>query len=206
MNGGLREVRIIADYSDRKEQCCAAVTLVPGPTLGLIQAMGADLLGDPFDRKASVNSNRDYNEDVVEWGISSEITVDMSAAAFTSLTAFRDWESSRGQDIDYVNLDIAYRDKGGYFQRFQTFTQEFRVESETEWADWLVGLFFIRENLDYRDAIRFGAAFEGYVNGLVSGNPLSGFYSGLTNLPAHIGKADSLTTYSQRLAMTGGVK
>ena len=177
------EVRIIADFSDRKEQCCAAVTLVPGPTLGLIQAMGADLLGDPFDGKASVNPNRDYNEDIVEWGISSEITVDASAASFTSLTAFRDWESSRGQDIDYVNLDIAYRDKGGYFQRFETFTQEFRVESETDWAGWLVGLFYIRENLDYRDAIRFGSDFEGYANGIVSGNPLSGFYSGLTNLP-----------------------
>lgn len=177
------KVRIIADYSDRNEQCCAAVTLVPGPTLGLIQAMGADLLGDPFDRKVSVNPNRDYNDDVVEWGISGEVTVDTSAASFTSLTAFRDWESSRGQDVDYINLDILFRDRGGYFQGFETFTQEFRVESETERVGWLVGLFFIRENLDYRDSIRFGPAYEGYVNGLVSGNPLSGFYSGLTNLP-----------------------
>ena len=177
------KVRIIADYSNRNEQCCAAVTLVPGPTLGLIQAMGGDLLGDPFDRKVSVNSNRDYNEDVVEWGLSSEITVDTSVASFTSLTAFRDWKSSRGQDVDYLNLDIAFRDKDGYFQGFQTFTQELRVETETEWTNWLVGLFFIREDLDYRDAIRFGAAYEGYVNGLVSGNPLSGFYSSLTNLP-----------------------
>ncbi len=177
------KIRIIADYSDRNEQCCAAVTLVPGPTLGLIQAMGADLLGDPFDRKVSVNPNRGYYDDVVEWGISGEVTVDTSAASFTSLTAFRDWESSRGQDVDYINLDILFRDRGGYFQGFETLTQEFRVESETEWVDWLVGLFFIRENLDYRDSIRFGSAFEGYVNGLVSGNPLSGFYSGLTNLP-----------------------
>ncbi len=176
-------VRIIVDHSERNEQCCAAVTLVPGPTQGLIQAMGADLLGDPFDRKVSVNPNRDYNEDVVEWGLSSEITVDTSVASFTSLTAYRDWESSRGQDIDYTNLDIAFRDRGGYFQGFQTFTQEFRVESETDWADWLVGLFFIREDLDYHDAIRFGAAYEGYANGLVTGDPRSGFYSGLTNLP-----------------------
>ena len=177
------QVRIIADYTDRKEQCCAAVTLVPGPTLGLIQALGADILGDPFDRKVSVNPNRDYNDDVSEWGISGEVTVDSSAASFTSLTAFRDWESSRGQDIDYTNLDIAYRDKGGYFQGFETFTQEFRVESEMEWVDWMVGLFFIREDLDYRDALRYGSAYEPYVTGLVSSNPLSGFYSGLTNLP-----------------------
>ena len=177
------KVRIIADYSNRKEECCAAVTLVPGPTLGLIQAMGADILGDPFDRKVSVNPDRGYNEDVIEWGLSSEFTVDTSAASFTSLTAFRDWETSRGQDVDYLNLDIAYRDRGGYYQNFETFTQEFRVEAESERVDWLVGLFFIRENLDYRDSIRFGPAYEGYVNGLVSGNPLSGFYSGLTNLP-----------------------
>lgn len=177
------EIRIIADYSDRNEQCCGAVTLVPGATQGLIQAMGGDLLGDPFDRNVSVNPNRDFNEDVIEWGLSSEFTVDTNAASFTSLTAYRDWESSRGQDIDYTNLDIAYRDRGGYFQGFETFTQEFRVQSETDWAEWMVGLFYIREDLDYRDALRYGAAFEGYANGLVSGNPLSGFYSGLTHLP-----------------------
>ena len=177
------KVRIIADYTDRNEQCCAAVTLVPGPTLGLIQAMGGDLLGDPFDRKASVNPNRAYNEDVVEWGLSSEITVNTSVATITSLTAYRDWESTRGQDVDYLNLDIGFRDKDGYFQGFRTFTQELRAETETEWANWLVGLFYISEDLSYRDAIRFGSAYEGYVNGLASGNPLSGFFSGLTGLP-----------------------
>ena len=177
------QIRLIADFTDRKEECCAAVTLVPGPTLGLIQALGGTPLGDPFDRKVSVNPNRGYYDDVQEWGISGEITVDTYAASFTSLTAFRDWESSRSQDIDYTNLDIAYRDRGGYFQGFETFTQEFRVESETEWADWMVGLFFIREDLDYRDALRYGPFYEAYVNGLVSGNPRSGFYSGLTNLP-----------------------
>ena len=177
------QIRIIADYTDRSEECCAAVTLVPGPTLGLIQALGGDPLGDPFDGKVSVDPHRGYYDDVIEWGISGEITVDTNAATFTSLTAYRDWESSRSQDVDYINLDIAYRDRGGYFQGFETFTQEFRVESETDLADWMVGLFFIREDLDYRDALRFGSFFEPYVNGLVSGNPLSGFYSGLTNLP-----------------------
>ena len=179
----LSKVRIIADYADRNEQCCAGVTLVPGPTLGLIQAMGGTLLGDPFDRKASVNPNRDYNEDVVEWGLSSEITVKTSVASITSLTAYRDWDAGRGQDIDYINLDIGYRDRDSYFQGFETFTQELRAETQTEWANWLVGLFYISEDLDYRDALRFGAAYEGYANGLASGNPMSGFYSSLTGLP-----------------------
>lgn len=181
--GEFSKVRLIADYSDRNEQCCAAVTLVPGPTVGLIQAMGGDLLGDPFDRKASVNSDRGYNENVVEWGLSSEITVNTNIASITSLTAFRDWEALRGQDIDYLNLDIGFRDKDSYFQGFRTFTQELRAETETESANLLVGLFYINEELNYRDALRFGAAYEGYANGVVSGNPFSGFFSGLTGLP-----------------------
>ena len=177
------ELRIIADYADRREECCAGVTYIPGPTLGLMQALGADLLDDPFDRKVSVNPERGYYEDVSEWGISGEFTVDTPKASFTSLTAYRDWTTSRSQDIDYINADIGYRPRGGFFQEFQTFTQEFRVESEMEKVDWMAGLFFIDEDLDISDAIRFGRHYEGFVDGLVSGNPFSGVYSALTQLP-----------------------
>lgn len=182
--GKFSSVRIIGDYAERNEQCCAAVTLVPGPTVGLIQALGGNIpLSDSFNRTPSVNANRGYQEDVVEWGLSTEITLNTSVASITSITAFRDWETVRSQDIDYTNLDIGYRDKNGYVQGFETFTQELRAEVERGWANWLVGLFYISEDLFYLDSIRFGTAYERYADGLVSGNPLSGFYSRLTGLP-----------------------
>ena len=175
-------VRLIADYSDRQEQCCAAVTLVPGPTQALIEALGGMLTGDPFDRKASVNADQGYQEDVEEWGVSAEVGWDTRFGTITSITAYRDWQVARSQDIDFTNVDILFRDQNGFVQGFETLTQEVRFQRESEMADWLVGFYYSNEDLSLKDSIRTGADFERYINGLVSGNPFSGFYSQFTGL------------------------
>ena len=175
-------VRMIGDYADRNEQCCGAVTWVPGPTLGLIQALGGTLLGDPFERKIAVDADRGYQQDVKEWGLSAEINWDAKFATVTSITAYRDWQVARSQDVDFTNVDILYRDEDSFIQGFETFTQELRAQGEIGMVDWLVGVFYSKEDLAFRDAIRTGAHYENYINGLVSGDPFSGFYSQFTGL------------------------
>ena len=175
-------VRVIADYSDRQEQCCAAVTLVPGPTQALIAALGGTLTGNPFDRKATADVDPGYQQAVEEWGLSAEINWDTRFGAITAITAYRDWQVARSQDIDFTSVDILYRDQNGFVQGFETFTQEVRVHGEAAMVDWLVGFFYSDENLRLQDSIRTGASFESYINGLISGNPFSGFYSQFTGL------------------------
>ncbi len=175
-------VRMIADYSDRQEQCCAAVTIVPGPTQALIEALGGTLLGDPFNRKAAVDADLGYQQDVEEWGLSAEINWDVEFGTMTSITAYRDWQVARSQDIDFTNVDILFLDQNGFVQSFETFTQELRAQGEVGKVDWLVGFFYSNEDLSLRNPIRTGADFESYINGLVSGNPFSGFYSQFTGL------------------------
>jgi len=174
--------RLIVDYADRDENCCAAVTLVPGPTLGLIQALGGTLLGDPFDRKAAADPDIGYDSNVKEAGVSAELNWDLEIGTVTSITAYRDWEVKRSQDIDYTNADILYRPKDGFVQGFETFTQELRLQGEAGSIDWLVGAFYSNEDLSLQDAIRVGANYEQFINGLITQNPFSGFYSAFTGL------------------------
>ncbi len=191
-------LRIIGDYSKKNEQCCAAAYLpisdfvATGPNTGLRTTsairrildgtgspypndpgLGAIINDDTYDRETSVTPGRSYNSDVVDYGISAEATYDFGGAELTSITAYRfnDWE--RGQDADYNNLDILYRDgSGDGSTRFKTFTQELRLQGSAfnDRLDWLVGGFYMHENLRVKDNLAYGADYSRYANCLVAQN------------------------------------
>ncbi len=166
-------VRLIADYAKRDEQCCAA-TFLPATQTALVggqivsqpnafaaleRSLGAVVNDDTFGQKVAVTPGRDYRSDVEDWGFSAEVNWKLGGANLTSITAYRDWQLSRATDADFTNLDLLYRD--AYQQRFQTFTQELRLQGEAFEGklDWLVGGYFANEELDLADNIRFGADY-----------------------------------------------
>ena len=203
------DVRLIVDYADRNEECCGAiyaplvdrvrpagtpagqigdVTVVPS-VWAPIQATLRDpagnfsrLLTNFGRRETAITPGRDYNSDVTDWGVSGELNWRFGSATLTSITAYRDWRWDRGQDADYNNLDILYRD--GYKQSFKTFTQELRLQGKAfeDRLDWLVGAYFASEDLKVRDALRFGQNYDQYAsrflafaNPALAAFPLFGF-------------------------------
>ncbi|MES2904488.1 MAG: TonB-dependent receptor [Pseudomonadota bacterium] len=184
-------VRIIGDYSKRNEECCSAVYLptrdynatgntgISGPsTIAAIErGLGAIINDDPYDRDVSITPGRSYNSDVVDYGASVEVNYDFGGVELTSITAYRVNDFERGQDADFNNLDILYRDgSGGSANRFKTFTQELRLQGNAfnDRLDWLVGGFFMAENLRVKDNLSYGADYERYANCLVANNFVNG--------------------------------
>ncbi len=185
-------VRIIGDYTKRNEECCSAVYLpasdytATGANTGINQpstiarierGLGAIINDDPYDRDVSITPGRSYNSDVVDYGISAEINYDFGGAELTSITAYRFNDFERGQDADFNNLDILYRDgSGGSANRFKTFTQELRLQGKAfgDRLDWLVGGFAMSENLRVKDNLAYGADYERYANCLVANNFVNG--------------------------------
>ncbi len=181
-------VRIIGDYTKRNEECCSAVYLptrdftATGPNTGLNQpstiarierGLGAIINDDPYDRDVSISPGRSYNSDVVDYGLSAEINYDFGGAELTSITAYRVNDFERGQDADFNNLDILFRDgSGGSANRFKTFTQELRLQGKAfnDRLDWLVGGFFMSENLRVKDNLAYGTDYARYANCLVANN------------------------------------
>ena len=136
-------VRLIGDYTTRKESCCGAVyvgfdeTFDPTPgTPGdfAVRAPGAggspdgnriiDVLtslggifpsrGDPFDRKIAITPGTTYKGKTTDWGLSGQVDWDISdAAKLTSITAYRGYKSEQPGDIDYNNVDIWFRPDDG---------------------------------------------------------------------------------------------
>lgn len=168
-------LRVIGDYSKRDETCCAAVTIVRGPTAGIIEALGGRLSSgagglsspDPFDRESATTPGRGFQQDAKEWGLSGELNWDFGDTSLTSITAYRDWKAFRSQDIDFTSLDIWYRPEDGSNQRFRTFSQEFRVNGRLGQLDWLVGAYYANEKMSVFDSILAGADYTRFADALV---------------------------------------
>ena len=197
-------LRLIGDYTKRDEACCAAVYLdrdfnplignlnepaVPlnSPTgnniINVLRDLGTPMIAfnDPFSRDIYVNAGRSYGGETEDMGVSLQADWDLGGATLTSITAFRDYDSDQGGDIDYGPVDILYRDADGNSARqFQTFSQEIRLNGTlfNDKLDWLVGGYFADEDLTVTDNLRFGNQYGRFATcRIVSGSALAPLYS-----------------------------
>ena len=177
------EVRLIGDFAKRNEECCASSYLPfrtsfrdangnvqvtnANPVVNVIRGLGGVITDDTFARQTSITPGRDYRSDVTDWGLSGEVNWNLGFADLTSITAWRDWKVSSGQDADFNNLDILYRDN--QTRRFRTFSQELRLNGTLfdDRLDWLVGGYYAHETLDLFDNLKYGADYMRYANAIV---------------------------------------
>jgi outer membrane receptor protein involved in Fe transport len=172
------DIRLVGDYTEREENCCAAPQAVLSSSATVLGALTATQPGsfanpaDPFERNAY--SNRSTAQEIEEAGASMEINWDMDAlgeATLTSITAWRNWETINGQDADFTTADILYRDPDGDFgNEFSQISEELRLAGETERLSWLVGAFYASEDLDSRNQLIYGTQLQPYFGRLL-GNP-----------------------------------
>ncbi len=199
-------VRLIADYTNRKEKCCAAtyVDNTVNPYIGnlnnpstplsplnpagnniinVLRDLGQSLtaFNQGYGRQISVSPGRSFAGETTDGGLSAEVKWDLGAANLTSITGYRDYKSGQGSDTDYGTVDILYRTPSDdAFRQFKTFTQEVRLQGEAFGGalDWLVGGFYANEKLRVQDNLRFGGQYGRFATcRIISGGGLAGLYS-----------------------------
>ncbi|PWE17442.1 TonB-dependent receptor [Marinicauda salina] len=179
------EGRFIADYSERDEFCCSAPQWdFTAGAAALVGAVGGQVAfpADPSERVAF--ANRNYLQEVEDWGMSAEFDVDTGMGQLTSVTAYREWNNRRSQDIDYSSADLAYRDADNNFTDLSRFSQELRLQGVNGGLDWLVGAFYSKEELELGDAIRVGDDWETFLGLAASGGTNPTFISDTLNAVA----------------------
>jgi outer membrane receptor protein involved in Fe transport len=178
-----QEWRLIADYTKRDENCCAAVQTRTGPTVGIL----ALYAGTPTDADQGVLnpadperrlafSNRPTDQEIMDRGVSLQGDVDLDlfgGSTLTSVTALRTWELQYAQDADFSSADIWYRDFNRNRAFFNTFSQELRLAGGTDRLNWLVGGFFAKETLKSRNSIQLGNDYEPYWSTIILSNVVS---------------------------------
>ena len=150
------EVRVILDDTDKDESCCPAAFWITGPTSPVVAALGGDITPFEVDGPQNVGVNSEPIEVVADSGQSVDVAWRTTAGAtFRSITAWRDFEVSRDQDIDFTNADIAAPTDTD--ESFRNFSQEFQFYGENEHLAWLVGAYFYTEELESDEIIGFAA-------------------------------------------------
>ena len=199
-------VRLIADYTNRDERCCAAIYVDrsvnpfigdlnnPSTPLAPLQTNGNNIinvlrdLGQPlagfnphYDRTIYVSPGRSFQGKTKDYGFSGEINYDLGTVKMTSITAYRSYRAGQGSDTDYNAVDLLYRTPdANIYRQFHTFTQELRFNGQAfdGKLDWLVGGFFADERLTVRDNLKFGSQYGRFAAcRIISGGGLAGLYS-----------------------------
>ncbi|WP_031235415.1 TonB-dependent receptor [Asticcacaulis sp. AC402] len=184
--GSLR-LRLIADYTQRDESCCAGTAIAIGGTRGYIDSLSDDegtaSVVDPEGRQAW--ANRPTGQQIVDGGVSLQTDVALtSTLQLTSISAARYWDHNSGYDADFSSADVYYRNEGGSFgNRFNTISQEVRLNGKTWNFDWMLGVFLDQEDVVRNDETLYGEDYEAYLSLLLSGGANPNRVSELTGLP-----------------------
>ncbi len=176
-------IRLIADYSDRSEYCCVASQVVTGPTGAIINALtpgGTGIRGPvtpnyaastPLPYSRDVYANHPTEQFIEDMGLSAEANIDFDSlnATLTSVTAWRNWETVNGGDIDFSGADLFYRDSDGAFSfALEQVSQELRLAGSTDRVDWLVGGIWSHEDLQRNDSFLFGSRANAFLSTLLA--------------------------------------
>lgn len=164
------DVRVILDYAEIDEICCATITrlsnltatdrvdpVTGGPVFGsdaLLTAFGATLFpGNRFDDYITAVDflPESSNEDA---GLSVEINYDFESFTLTSISAFRDFKSFDRIDADFSNVDIL-SDMNDAEQ--QSFSQEFRITRDLgERGSLVAGVYYFEQDLNNVSQLSLG--------------------------------------------------
>ena len=181
------DVRLIADYSKRDEDCCLAVGINAAPSQAILNALVGRqaAASDPFERQAF--ANRSTKQDVEDKGLSLEANWEtgwLGGATLTSVSALRNWRIVSGADADFSSADLLYRmDNGSFSTEFDQFSQEVRLAGEAGDLNWLVGAFYAREKLKQRTDVTLGRDLEPYLGLAFSGGTNPALISTLAARP-----------------------
>ena len=160
------DVRVILDDTNKDENCCPAAFWITGPTSPVVAALGGDIGTFEVDDASMVGVNSEPYEDVSDSGQSVDVTWRTpQGATFRSISALRDFEVSRDQDVDFTNADIAAPTNTD--ESFRNFSQEFQLHGENGRLAWLVGAYFYTEELESDEIIGFASNGATYLATLI---------------------------------------
>jgi outer membrane receptor protein involved in Fe transport len=174
---------LIADAERIDELCCGVANLLQGPSGGIIPALGGRLVANDAFAYENFQNLLPKNE-IENAGVSLQADIDLSGdLQLTSITARRRSDQFSITDADYTTASLIGVEID---ERYDTFTQELRLEQSRGPVDWMIGAFWLEEDIRFGSAGRYGADGRPYFDLLTGGaiTELENALIGLGQLPS----------------------
>jgi outer membrane receptor protein involved in Fe transport len=162
--------RLIADYSEIDEVCCAAVT-VNNNFVGangqigsdsLLTALGGNIISENqlFDDISALNSLPiSKNEDS---GLSLELNFGQEGDVhLTSITAIRSFDQFTDLDADFSNVDLFRRTEDS---ETNSFSQELRFAKKGDVFEYVIGAYYFEQEIKSGAQFSVGSAFSPFLS------------------------------------------
>ena len=158
--------RLIADWDQFDENCCFGGYVEEGPATAVVRELGGEILLDQvYDYKTAYNfdpTNKAKNR-----GVSLQADVDLGFADLTSITAYRAYDYRSNSDGDFTTLDSI--DTLRLDIDTKTFTQELRLSGTNDTFDWLLGAFYVNDQIDTSGELGYGEDQRAFADALSGG-------------------------------------
>ena len=153
-NGDNVNVKLVADYNDFTSD---NRTIRPRDNIGRAEANGALPLGDFHDTR----NNMDTFHDAETAGVSVTVDWDLNdSLTLSSITGYRTFEDDFSFNTDGTEIFVT---ETQFKRDTDQFTQEIRLANDDGGFDWLVGLFYFKEDKEEAlglPAANFGGSFN----------------------------------------------
>ena len=142
------DLRLIADYSETRGDCCQwQVREAVDPAFA--QQIAPVVAGPENDQ---TNVRGDVQADADDFGVSLEANYDLGNHILTSITAFRQWDFRNNTDVDStpgITGGVVVFDRNGNIQQNRQTTQEIRLTSTNNPDfEYIVGLYYFDLAID----------------------------------------------------------
>ena len=165
-------LRLIADYQEVDENCCAAVTLSASPNLSdatrdrIFPALGFE---DSLEER--IFNDQEFSNGLESYNLSAELNHDFGNVTATAIVAYSDFlgdsvqqEFNGGLQYTVAGETVPAADRTS-FDDIKTFTAELRFQGEAfdDRLDWLVGGFYADEQIVEEFTLGLGPDYSALV-------------------------------------------
>lgn len=173
-------LRVIADYDEYDEICCAVGSANYGAANQIASLMGGGIIANnPFTEKVFFDYDPVTTGD--NSGISFHYTKERDGMILESITSIRNSYNNNVQDVDFDGAAII--NPSPISKDLEAVTQEFRLyTTDNEKINWLVGGHYYQEDMVFNESIYFGPLWRTYVDAFLPAGTISSI-AGAFNIP-----------------------
>lgn len=157
--------RLVYDYAEKDETCCASPYRKLGPTAAAVQGIsGVTIPTDPFDRENTLN--RPPLETTDDWGLASHFDYDFGDISLKTVLATREFNATNNQDVDFGPANILNQVVDS---TFEITSMEATLQGSMGRLDWLVGGFYAEESIRNINQTVMGTQTAAFVTAITAG-------------------------------------